>query len=315
MDFSTLGIDHGTQAVRFCVLPEETYFEIPREGPPESVISVIEEAVPLERLELVGVTYAMGDGINRITDIRRVKNRGVLPGKAGEPVGTGTRVYDEIASSGLRAVVIPGLHRGIEALDPRFRALYSHCASAEKVSLCYDAYLTTGAQDLIVTDVSSNTVTIGIKGGRFLGAVDACLGAPGLVHGPLDLESLRMIEEGQTSANMAFSRAGVAKIAGHRELDRLLNPRDERDRLAVESLVMGVSMEVYGFLSLLKPEVVAVSGWAGVSPAVYEGIRSSLEEVAQVVRLDGHAAARGSAEIARDVLAGRRNFLGVEVDF
>ncbi len=315
MDFSTLGIDHGTQAIRFYVLPEEVYFEIPRDGAPESVMGIIEKAVPLEKLDLIGITYAMGDGINRITDIRRVRNRGVLPGKAGEPKGTGTLVYDEIASCGIRAVVIPGLHRGVKAIDPRFRALYSHCASAEKVSLCYHAHITTGAQDLIVTDVSSNTVTIGIKNGRFLGAIDACLGAPGLVHGPLDLESLRMIDEGHTSANRAFSRAGVVKISGREELHRVLDPRDERDRLAAESLIMAVSMEVYGFLSLFKPEVVAVSGWAGTSSVIYEGLRGALADAAQVVRLDGYAAAKGSAEIARDVLAGRRDFLGVEVDF
>lgn len=315
MDFSTLGIDHGTQAIRFYVLPDGASFEIQRTSRPEPVIEAIEKAVPLRELELIGITYAMGDGINRITDIRKVRNRGVLPGKAGEPRGTGTRVYDEIEHSGLRAVVIPGLHRGLEVLDPRFRALYSHCASAEKVSLCYDAYLKTGAENFIVTDVSSNTVTIGVKNGRFLGAIDACLGAPGLVHGPLDLESLRSIDKGLLDANAAFSRAGVTRITGHRELARVLSPRDERDRLAMESLVMGVAMEVYGFLSLLKPEVVVVSGWAGVSPTIYEGIKEALADVAKVVKLDNYAAARGSAEIARDVIADRRDFLGIGVDF
>jgi putative methanogenesis marker protein 12 len=297
------------------VLPEEVSFEIPREGQPVPVMQEIEKAVALDGLELVGVTYAMGDGISRITDIRRVKNRGVLPGKAGEHKGTGTRVYDEIAASGLRAIVIPGLHRGIRALDPRFRALYSHCASAEKVSLCYDAHLKTGAESLIVTDISSNTVTVGIKNGKFVGAIDACLGAPGLVHGPLDLETLRSIDKGLMGANQAFSRTGVLKITGHRDFGRILNPRGGRDRLALESLVMGVNMEVHSFLGLLEPEVIVVSGWVGVSPQVYKRLKKALADVAPVFRLDGYGAARGSAEIARDVLAGRKDFLGISVDF
>jgi len=40
-----------------------------------------------------------------------------------------------------------------------------------------------------------------------------------------------------------------------------------------------------------------------------------LADVAPVFRLDGYGAARGSAEIARDVLAGRKDFLGISVDF
>ncbi|MFQ6105632.1 MAG: methanogenesis marker 12 protein, partial [Candidatus Hydrothermarchaeaceae archaeon] len=53
----------------------------------------------------------MGDGISKITDIRKVKNRGVLAGRTGKYIGTGTRVFDEIKASGMPAVVIPGLHR------------------------------------------------------------------------------------------------------------------------------------------------------------------------------------------------------------
>lgn len=297
------------------MLPEKLSFEIPRKkGQRFSVIREIERVISLEKLELVGLTYSMGDAINKITSIQRVKNRGVLPGKAGEATGVGRRVYDEIASSGLRAVVIPGLHRNVAALDPRFRALYSHCASAEKVSLCYHAYLRTRAENLIVSDVSSNTVTIGIKDGRFLGAVDACLGAPGLFHGPLDLEALRSVDAGLLKANEAFSRGGVTKISGAEDAKRVLKPKDERDKLALEALVMSVLMEIYGFLSLLTPEAIVITGWAGVSSSVYERLRASLEDVAPVHRLNGYAAAKGSAEIARDIIAGKKDFLGILVD-
>lgn len=264
---------------------------------------------------MVALTYSMGDAINKITSIQKVRNRGVLPGKAGEATGVGRRVYDEIASSGLRAVVIPGLHRGVKALDPRFRALYSHCASAEKVSLCYHAYLKTRAENLIVSDVSSNTVTIGIKDGRFLGAIDACLGAPGLYHGPLDLEALRSVDAGALRANEAFSRGGVTKIQGVRDAGRVLRPSDERDRLALEALVMSVEMEIRGFLGLLRPEAIVITGWAGVSGGVYEKLKTALGGVARVYRLNSYAAAKGGAEIARDVMKGKRDFLGIPVEF
>lgn len=284
-------------------------------GQKVQVLEEIGKAVSLEKIELVGLTYSMGDAISKITDIRRVRNRGVLKGKAGEAIGIGTRVYDEIASSELDAVVIPGLHRGVETLDPRFRALYSHCASAEKVSLCYHAYLKTRAENLIVADISSNTVTIGIKDGRFLGAMDACLGAHGLVHGPLDLGALRKIDAGLLKANEAFCSAGVNKIAGAEDIRKLLEADGEKERLALHALVMSVLMEINGFLSVMKPDAIVITGWAGVDDNLYSKLRPALEKFAFVYRLNGYAAAKGSAEIARDILAGRRDFLGIPVDF
>lgn len=280
-----------------------------------SALKEIEKRIPLDKIELVGVTYSMGDGITRITDIRRVRNRGVLPGKAGEAKGVGRGVYDEIAGSGLRAVVIPGLHREIEALDPRFRALYSHCASAEKVSLSYHSYLKLKAENMVIADISSNTVTIGIKEGRFLGAMDACIGAPGLVHGPLDLEALRKIDQGTATANEAFYSSGVSKITGSNDLEGILEPRKDKERLALSALVMSVKMEISSFLPLIKPEAFVVTGWAGVRERVFKEIKDAFEKFAPVVRLDGYAAAKGSAEIVRDILMNKRDFLGIKTDF
>ncbi len=48
---------------------------------------------------------------------------------------------------------------------------------------------------------------------KLLGAIDACLGAMGVIHGPLDLEMLRDIDEGKKTANECFSHAGAVKIA------------------------------------------------------------------------------------------------------
>lgn len=264
----------------------------------------LRKRVKLEEVELVGVTYSMADGINKITDIRKVKNRGVLAEKTGEYIGGGTKVFDEISASGMPAVAIPGLHRGMKVLDRHFRALYSHCASAEKVSLSYHCYLEVNkrmkAENLIISDVGSNTVTIGIKDGRFFGAIDACLGAIGTEHGPLDMEAIREIDRGKISANRAFYRAGARKI------------RDKK--LALKSMVMSIRMEVSSFLSEIAPEAIVITGSAGASSEIFRRLKP-LKKVARVFRINGYSAAIGSAEIARDVLLGRKDFLGIRSDY
>jgi len=304
-----LGIDHGTRAVRFSVLPEGIYFQIERERLGHvSVLEEIERRMPLHDIELVALAYSMGDGIDAITPIHKVENRGQLEKVTGEFVGGGTRVFDEIAASSLPAVLLPGLHRGISCLDPRFRALYSHMASAEKVGLGYRAHLETGAENLIVADISSNTVTIGIKDGRFLGAVDACLGAPGILHGPLDLEAIRRVDRGETTANQAFYSMGVERIGGPGDL---LDGRTERERLARDALVMAAEMEVRSFLAVVEPEAIAIAGSAGIHHGVFPRLKTGLEEVARVHRLNVYAASTGAAEIAWGILEGEKEFLGI----
>jgi hypothetical protein len=62
-----------------------------------------------------------------------------------------------------QAVALPGLHRG-SPTDPRFRA-YSHQASPEKIGIAYEVSQALGG-DFVVSDVSSNTVTILVTGGK-----------------------------------------------------------------------------------------------------------------------------------------------------
>jgi len=260
----------------------------------------------------------MGDGIDRIMDIEKVTGRGVKRATTGEFVGGGTKVYDEIKKSRLRAVLIPGLHRGIEVLDERFRALYSHCAAAEKVSLAYHAFLEvnkgTETWDMLVSDISSNTVTIAIKGSRFFGAIDACLGAPGILQGPLDLEAIREIDEGK-SANETFYTAGVRKICGAREAEEILEPKSRQAKLALESLILAAEMEISSFLPIVGPQAIVVTGAAGVHESVFRHLEEAFSSTAKIYKMNAYSAARGSAEIARDILAGRQDFLGIGLDF
>ena len=69
-----IGVDHGTQAVRFATL-DNRKLELPREKIAESsVINDVEEGLnlKLEFVNLIGLTYSMGDGITTITNIKKV---------------------------------------------------------------------------------------------------------------------------------------------------------------------------------------------------------------------------------------------------
>lgn len=321
---SVLGIDHGTEGVRFCVLPEHILFELDRRAALNvSVLKEIEDHFPLKDIELVGLAYSMGDGITNITNIKKVENRGVLLEKTGRYVGGGTKVYDEIAGSGLKAVVIPGLHRNTPAIDPRFRALYSHMGASDKVSLSYHSYLRVNedmdAGNIIICDISSNTVTVAIKDGRFFGAIDACLGAAGLSHGPLDLEAIRKIDAGEVTANEAFYSSGVRykfpEISKTEKPGEILDADSGDLKLAREALILSAKMEIVSFLAEIKPAAFVITGSAGVHKNVFNPLKESLEGTAQVFRINGYTAAMGSAEIARDILAGRQDFLGIGVDY
>ena len=149
----------------------------------------------------------MGDNFSSITSVGKVKNRGLLSREgAGQHIGGGTKVFDEVAKSGIPVIVIPGIHRG-SPTDPRFKA-YSHQSSPEKVGIAYEVTRVLG-DNIVVSDVSSNTVTLLVTGGKLVGALDACIFAPGSLHGALDVDAIRRIDAGECTANEAFQHAGV----------------------------------------------------------------------------------------------------------
>lgn len=109
--------------------------------------------------------------------------------------------------------------------DPRFKA-YSHQASPEKIGIAYQAVQDLGG-DVVVSDVSSNTVTLLVKDGRIFGGIDACIFAPGTEHGAIDVLGIRKVDDGEWTANEAFLHAGVAHTL----------PVDEQIVTQCESLV------------------------------------------------------------------------------
>jgi putative methanogenesis marker protein 12 len=326
-----VGMDHGTTGVSFTALGEKPeHLKIGRDELSSGEVSAMEKLsgmVDLDSIQLMAITYAMGDGISKITPLEQVKNRGILSIEgAGKVTGGGTAVYEEIEQSGIPTVLIPGLHQNTPSMDPRFRAAYSHHASAEKISICYNAHLKTGFENFIVSDISSNTVSILLENRKIMGAVDACLGSMGIVHGPLDLKMIRDVDEGLRTANQCFSRAGAVKVAEIDEKvahakDVLLEKYQEGDpkaELALETMLMTITMEIYGLAGVSQEEIdgVVLTGSVGsmqVPFDFYGALKEKVECMGEVVMLPPTSGSVGSAQIAQAVFEGKKDILGIQV--
>ena len=325
-----VGMDHGTTGVSFTILDNETtHFKILREDISAGKVSALKELkkrVDLNSIELMAITYAMGDALTAITPIEKVENRGILSMEgAGKVTGGGTAVYDEIENSGIPTVLIPGIHKKTECLDERFRAAYSHHASSEKVSICYNAFLETGFKNIIVSDISSNTVSMLIEDGIIKGAMDACIGAMGTIHGPLDLEMIRDIDDGIRTANECFSRAGAVKIADVHEKvsqvkDKIIENHlngDEKAKLAIDTMIMTIIMEICGLAGIAKKiDGIVLTGSIGSMQEpidIFGAIKKQLECISPVVKIGERSGSLGSAQIAKAVFEGEKDILGIHV--
>ena len=286
-----IGIDHGTTAIRFS--SGEREFRISRRDARGFAVRDLERLGPIGEIEGIALTYSMGDNFSEITPVGLLENRGLVSREgAGEHIGGGTHIFDAVRESGLPAVAIPGLHRD-SPTDPRFRA-YSHQASPEKIGIAYEVSHTLG-DDFVVSDVSSNTVTILVTGGRITGAIDACIFAPGTTHGAIDVDAIRRIDRGEISANRAFMQAGVD----------FTMPGEERLR----TLALFAAMECAALRVLAPGAPVALAG--SCAPAIAPEVEALLGEKPAV--FDEWCASRGLARIARDVFSGKREILGIGV--
>ena len=330
-----IGMDHGTTGISFFLLSDEgeviEVFKIGREESKKGLVSATEEImkrVDLDSVKLMAITYAMGDGINQILPTAKVENRGILSiNGAGKVTGGGTSVFSELESLDIDSIMIPGLHKDSDSLNELFRAAYSHQASPEKVSICYNAYKETGWSNFIVADISSNSVDILIEDGKIKGAMDACLGAMGVVHGPIDLEMIRGIDEGRLSANECFSHAGAVKIA---DIDtKVANMKDillenykngdEKAILAINTLIMTVAMEIAGLDVVCENEIegIVLTGSIGsaTEPFNFEDeINKYFKNKYPLKVVSKESGAIGAAQIAMDVYNGKEEILGIEVN-
>ena len=331
-----IGMDHGTTGISFCIMSNDgdvlDVFKIGREESKQGKVSAVEELskrVDLNDVDLMAITYAMGDGINKILPIDRVEDRGILSiNGAGKVTGGGTSVFSEIEATDMPIIMIPGLHKNSDSLDEMFRAAYSHQASPEKVSICYNAYMATGWKNMIVADLSSNSVDILLEDGKIRGAMDACVGAMGIVHGPLDLEMIRDVDGDKRSANDCFSHAGAVKIAGitgkvanmREELYKRYENGDEKAILAINTLIMTVAMEIAGLIAISKNDIegIVLTGSLGSTKEPFnfeKELNSYLKNSYPIKIISKESGAIGAAQIALDVYNGKKSILGIPVEF
>jgi len=309
-----IGIDHGTTGIRFAGIETENrgdatrIFELSREEAAsmdaDTIMDIVETGLETraESIELIALTYSMGDGFSRIKKIGEVNNRGLSgEGGAGKRVGGGTNVFDAIKDSGIPAIMIPGIHARSESIDPRMR-FFSHCASPEKVGVAYHIYKQ-GFENFIFSDVSSNTVTMCVVNGVIIGGMDACIGAPGLYQGPIDLQLIRDIDSGKMSAGDAFANAGVTRKGAAADASATLALF-----VAMEVSAMRVLMHDYG----VSADAIFLTGSEGEKRVLKERVDRLLDVKTRT--LTRYSAAIGCAEIARDVHYGTSEIMGIKVE-
>ena len=324
----TIGIDHGTSGIKVCIKNNDKttpiYFKMSRtELKDKSFLEELNKHINLNDIDLIALCYSMGDGINKILPIEKVENRGVINIEGvGEKVGGGTKMYDEIKNSNIPTIVIPGLHKNIECMDERFRSLYSHIASPEKISIAYCAYKTFEFNNFILSDISSNTVSLLIKDKKIFGGFDACIGAMGLLHGAIDLEMIRDIDSNKITANEAFSTAGAIKVVidkykgvENTKEEILKNYKtDEKCKLAIDTLILSVAMEINSLMFLNPDKNIVLAG--SIATTKEYNLVDKLKEYIEgnIYILDGESGALGGALIAEDILKGEKDILGISVD-
>jgi putative methanogenesis marker protein 12 len=321
-----IGIDHGTTAMRFALIKEQKTltFELGRaEAAAMSeyeILTLLEENFEIrhEAIDLIALTYSMGDGFSAIKDVRSLEGRGLksIEG-AGKKTGGGTRVFDTIRNSGIPAIAIPGLHMESK-VDPRMK-VFSHLTSPEKLGIAYHI-LCLGHENFVVSDISSNTVTLAVANGKVIGAIDACIFAPGVHHGPLDLQAIRDVDNGYCTANQAFMEAGTLKMTPYKDREELLSAAGKGEYpalLALDTIALFAAMEIASMQLLLKEYEtngeVFLAGSVGEFEYVQKKIHVHLRQECR--SLSKWHAAIGCAEIARDVFAGKKEILGVDVNY
>ncbi|MCJ7445057.1 MAG: methanogenesis marker 12 protein [Methanotrichaceae archaeon] len=308
-----VGVDHGTQAIRLAT-SEGRCWELPRKEAsrisPNGLLVLIKDELALSKVDMVALTYSMGDGLTKIVRIEDSTNRGLIQQDgAGLHIGGGTNLFEAIRISGWPCVLLPGIHRGSD-IDPRLK-VFSHGMSPEKVGLAYGVFRQ-GENSIIISDASSNTVTFAVLKGKIVGAIDAAIFAPGLMQGPLDVEAIRAVDASKMTANQAFNQGGILTKIGRSSLQDC-SPHEKS--LALETLALFAAMEISALQVFMRdlgePE-----------PAIYVGGAPSLlirKRVAQLLcrevrSLGRYAAAMGCALIAEDIFNGADSILNIEVD-
>ncbi len=320
-----LGIDHGTTAVRVATIDYDNIKKIAIQRNTLAIMSEYEIInlltskldIQIKQVKMAAITYSMGDGINSIENINKVINRGIISNKGvGVKTGAGERVFDAIKCSQIPTFVIPGIHAK-SSTDSRLN-IFSHSTSPEKIGIAYHS-LCKGFTNFVISDISSNTVTLAVASSKLVGAIDACIFAPGIHHGPLDVLAIRDVDSHKYTANEAFTTAGVIKRTPYSNLAEILTGLEKKEQdaiLALDTISLFSAMEITSLQLLLKEQNgtfgdVILAG----SVAEVEYVTSKINELLDINAhiLNKWSAAIGCAEIARDIYKGKNNILGINV--
>lgn len=310
-----IGIDHGTRAIRISS-SNEISFAIDRNDASkisfENLRYYIKKYLNLDvnQIKLAALTYSMGDGITTIKKIKTVKNRGLMDyGGAGKFIGGGTKIFDLFYDSDIPTIVLPGIHRESN-IDTRLK-VFSHHASPEKIGDCYYILKKFNVESFILCDIGANTVSVCIKDGRIIGGLDACVFSPGLYQGPIDLETIRQIDNRIISAGDGFNNGGVMKESFIRLLDR--EQPDRKDEWITKSLSLLISMEIAAMTVLLPDTDIFLCGELSLNEKVTNEIKELIHGHGNIIST-GEIASIGCSFIAKDVYNGEREILGIPVD-
>ncbi len=323
-----VGIDHGTSGMKVAAYDGEGRPRFLGKAPrPEVARKGLLRALPepaaeaLREAECVCLNYGMGDALTEFTPLEEAEEIGVGfglrdTGGAGPEFGAGRRMIEDLLRLDVEAYLAPGLHRDTPGLDRAFR-VFSHVGSGEKLGTARMALELSEGEDLVVCDASSNTVSVVVKGGRVIGGIDACLGAPGVLQGPLDLEAIRAVDAGECSANEAFSRGGVVKVADcvdESVSDAVDAFRERCGREWKEALARLVAWEVAGLGAVYGCDEAWIGGGLAEDEDFVSALRGLLSKTFNVVGvLPPEPASRGLALIAAEIASGAREVLGVRI--
>ena len=227
---------------------------------------------------------------------KRVRNRGIVSREgAGKHIGGGTRVYDVSGASGIPAVVMPGLHRGLTHRPP-VQGLLPPDQPREDRDRVRRRPRSTAPTSWSPTSRRTRSRSSFATGASRVPSTPASL-RPGTLHGALDVDAIRRMDAGEWTANEAFHHAGVEFTHA-----RGGAPPDDRD--------------------------VCCDGVRCPAPARARGDGRARRDRSRrlsrtrwrallgrpVAVRDEWAAASGLVRIARDVFGGADDILGIPVD-
>lgn len=330
-----IGIDHSTTAIKVGVIDgnkRETFAVQRSSSASFDFIGELEERVDTDEIEMAAIGYSYGDDISEIVHLEETDNRGIEdPVGLGHNFGTGTQVFDELLESDVPTVAFPGVHRDIECLHPYFK-FYSHLTGADKIAsarfaqglvsgrnepkVATDGGATrdSGSETFISANVSSSCMATLVCDGELTGAFHWL----GLVHGLIDVETVREVKRGDQSLDDVYMQSGLLS-----KMDKGFEyVYGTPDPELLEHLHWATLHHIHSlrpFSEYVEDDPLDRVVLCGRLSRVTEPydmraeLSADLSDVAPVSIAPEHSTAIGAAQIAEDVANGADDVLGIPV--